>query len=317
MKEGINWKQTLITAFITVLVTVIAGMLLFYFQTKKVKLSYEISQITPFHKQNEELTIYHVSLSNSGKDIAEEVKGIIDIRPARIDEYNITTDFPLQKNDSLNNGVLYFSLRSLNSDEKVSISILANSSSSFPESPNIKIRAKGCLATLNTNQSKINEQIAKPNLMILILMGIFASFVSSITISKSRGIISIFQAGRHTGAKQQEVFAYLFENEGLEDMSSEYRKINYEISYWSESDRLTFLSQSENPDFILKIINVFLNLFDYAGPIATESKAVIHYNISKLYGKLNNPQEQDKYLKLALKSDKELINLRLKIENKS
>ena len=275
---------------------------------------YEIKQVSPFQKETEKLTIYHISIKNQGEKLAEDVKGIIDISPAIIMDFTIKTEFPLEFKEEIIDDKLTFNCENINSNENINISILASSKVDFPDNPLVKIRAKGCSAIQNELKSNKEENSGTSKFLLFGAIGIIASIAASFVNLKTKSTNNDEQKGKHTGVEQQHVLAYLLDLEGFKELALEYRKTSYELAYWSESDSLTFDSQSKDNEYITRIINVQQNILDYVGDLVEDTEAIINYNISKLFSRIEKTTESEKYLKIAISINKELIEKRMNLE---
>ena len=323
MKEKINWKQTFVTAIVTVSVTVIAGIILYYFQINKPSLSYSISQVEPFQSKVEQLTIYHIKISNDSKSMAENIQGYIEVKPANIMDYKIKTEFPLSMIDSIvDKNRLFIKIVNLNSDESINISLMASSITNMPDKPKIIIRANGVTAEIKESNQKEEEK----SIFYIVLVSTMASIVASVFLkfSKNRFNVSLVddddkkmeKEGKHTGVDQQHVFAYLLNLEGLSDYALKYRRATHNVTYWSESDALTFEALNMDNEFKKQIINVFQNLIQYA-VITNTSLAVIKYNLSKLYKEIDEVELHKQFLSESMEVSPTLINKRIAIEKQS
>lgn len=185
--KNINWKQSLLTAIITILVTVAGGMVLYYLQFHKAEITYSIEKIPPFKSQNGSFNITHIKIENSGNDVAEDVKCEINISPAYIADHVINSDSPIEFKTIKDSTKLIVTTSNLNENEKFQISLLLNTNSSFPEVPIVKLRAKG-INGLELQEAK-NEKEDLPFWQLLIML---SAAVTSLTLSirgvlKSRG----------------------------------------------------------------------------------------------------------------------------------
>ena len=82
----INLKQILVTAIVTGIVGVATGMLLFHFQQREPRLTYEVKESLPFIGDKEQLSIHYVVVLNGGKKIVSGVDCHISVSPATVKE---------------------------------------------------------------------------------------------------------------------------------------------------------------------------------------------------------------------------------------
>ncbi|MCI3935761.1 hypothetical protein MQX03_01015 [Chryseobacterium aahli] len=140
-----NLKTGFITALISIAVTVIGGIILYYIQNKKPKIQYSVEKILPFESQTEKLNIYHITIENTGNEIAEDVVCKINVNPASIKEYRVNSESPISIRDSILKQEIDLKTNSLNPEESYRVSILASSKYIFPDRPIVKLRGKGVL----------------------------------------------------------------------------------------------------------------------------------------------------------------------------
>ena len=310
MENKIDWKNNIITALISIVVTVAGGAILIYFQNAKTELTYSLEKIEPFDNQSEKLTIFHIQIVNSGSSIIEDIEGCISLDSANIAAYKTSSQTLLKIKDSIFKGKINISIKSLNSDEKCKISILAKSLDKFPKEPNIQFRAKGLLGIkTDLDTSNISEKKILKNPFLLILVS--SIFVLSLfsTIRRVKPVLTGSQNG-----SQKDILSYLF---GVHNLITEVDRLismSY-TTYCSEADRLGFLAvNSIDVDYQNKIKSILIELTSYADAMATDSKAICYFNIAKIENLQQNTVEANKYLQLAKNGSKYLIERRIKIE---
>lgn len=311
MENKIDWKNNIITALISIIVTVIAGGILFYIQSDKTELSYSFEKIEPFDNQTEKLTIYHIQLVNSGSTTIDDIEGCISLDSASIAEYKTSSQNLLKIKDSIKNGKILISIKSLNKGEKCKISILAKSLNKFPTEPTVQFRAKGLLGIKSEElvSEKSNEKLLNSPILITMASSIFALFLFS-TIRRFSPKI----AGGQDGS-QKDIISYLC---GVHNLKPEVERLMLisETTYCSEADRFGYLAiNSDDIDYQNKIKSILLEVITYAFSMADDSKAICYYNIAKIENIQNNEKETAKYFQLAKGMSKYLIEKRMKIEN--
>lgn len=307
-----NWKQNILTAIITIAITVIGGMVLYYLQFSQAKLVYTYEKILPFEGQEENLNIYHINISNKGNKISEDVICYVNINPAQIKNYRITSKTPISYNDELKNNNIELKIKSLNPDESAKISILGTSESNFPEQPEIKLRAKGVNGKISENE--LNDKKEDPKLFTILLTAIAGiTSILALFIRKIVGRTIIKEDGKHSD-EQNQILAYLC---GIHDIPEEVDRflgLPRKASYWSEMDRLTSLGiSSMDKNKALKIKLVLIDLLNYAVIVDT-SKGIGYYNLARLEKFLDNDKESKEYLVKATKLIPKLIKKRLTID---
>ncbi|MCP4262120.1 MAG: hypothetical protein GY774_32160 [Planctomycetes bacterium] len=86
----INWRQILITAIITGIITVISGVILFKIQEREPRLTYSTIDTIPFEGPNKVVGIYNVVLKNEGEKELKDVVCVVKINKSKIDQYKVS-----------------------------------------------------------------------------------------------------------------------------------------------------------------------------------------------------------------------------------
>lgn len=297
--KDFNWKQNILTAVITIVVTVIGGMTLYYLQFSETKLEYSFEKILPFEGQDENLNIYHIKIFNSGDKITEDVVCHISIIPAHIKNYQVSSETPISFSDKLIEDKIELKIKSLNPEEFANISILGTSSNTFPEQPIIKLRANGVNGQLAFLEAKEDKKEPKTFSIIIALIAGIASILSL----SLKGIFGgVSSDGKHSDI-QNEVIAYLCGLHNIDNQVDRYLSLSRKTSYWSEMDRLTSLGINAGKRLELeKIKLVLLDLLSYAS-MADSSKGIGYYNLGRIEKYFGNNNDSEMYLSKA----KELI----------
>jgi tetratricopeptide (TPR) repeat protein len=310
MKQS-NWSKNIITAFISIGVTVAGGLILFYLQNKEPKLEYSVENIPPFESQLEKLNIYHITISNAGNNVAEDIVCKIKIVPATIKEYRINSETPIRFTDSISKQDVDIATSTLNPKESYRVSILATTNTSFPEKPLVSLRAKGITAVENsvTDSEKKGKNFLYK--MLYVLMGISAS-ASFLTLIIRKKMIND-DSTMHSG-DQNEIIAYLCGIHGLDLEVDRFLNLPRKASYWAQMDRLAATAIAKNDkDNIEKIIKVILAILNYAS-MADTSKGIGYYNLGRLYKSIGDIENSEKYIAEANKIIPKLLATRQKLD---
>ncbi len=309
--KNINWKQSILTAIITILVTVAGGTILYYLQFHKPEIVYTSDYVPPFKSQNENLSIVHINIENQGDDIAEDVRSEINVHPAIIKDYSIKTDAPIEIKTFKDSTKLVFTTKNLNPSEGFKVSILTSSNDIYSGEPNIKIRAKGINGIKKEDVKEKEEKTPFYKLLLYI-----STFVTGLTLAlrgvfKSKNVLN--NKGKHHD-DQNKVIAYLCGIHGLDEQADMLLGLPNEASYWSEVDRLTSKAiNSNNSEFINKVKKVLTDLLEYA-QIADSSLGLIRYNLARIEMKNGEKEKADILIAEAKKLTEDLVNTRLKID---
>lgn len=306
----INFGRSILTALISIAVTVVGGLLLFYFQTKEPQLVYSFEKIPPFESQTEKLNIYHITIENSGDNVAEDIVCQVRILPAIVKEYRVNSETPIQFQDTLGKQEIDIKTSSLNPKESYRVSILATSNGSFPDEPNVKLRAKGINGSKKESVEKKEEDFGI--LTILRYLLIIAAAASTLTLLV-RKILMNDDDDTHSG-DQNHVIAYLCGIHGLDKQVERYLSLPNQTSYWAEMDRLaTIAIATKDQSTVDKLINLIKDLIQYAGMVNT-SKGIGYYNLARLYKFSKDEVNSSKNIEEAKKIIPKLLASRMKLD---
>lgn len=312
--KNINWTQSFITAVITIGVTVIAGMILYYLQFNSPKLIYSYNKILPFESDSSNYSIYHFVVENKGSDVAEDVVSEIHVKPAIIKDFSINSDSPLEIDKKLLDDKLVLKVPSLNPKESFKISLWAISKSEFPEESVIKLRAKGIVGEKLEEEAQINS--SSKYFKYLLMISVFVTALSLITRGalKAKNFAEKVSDDQKHSDDQSKVIAYVLGVHGLNEEVERLLSLPQGSSYWSEIDRLTSLAINSNDEELTKKTKLILeDLLSYA-QMADKTKGIAFYNLARIDKKVGEEDNVIKHLAEAKKYIPGLLDTRTKID---
>lgn len=305
--DNLNWKQILVSGIVTVMVTIVAGMLLFYLQMREASLTYFVDDTAPFVGDSENLGIYQVTVRNDGKKEIENVIAEISLPGAIVKQKKVSPKL-IVSSEQLVDNVYTVNIQSLNPQETFVISLLASSNNLLPIRPDFTLRGKG----VNGKEFESNEAPSPTEEnFITIAIAIVAAFAGLLTTLAIRQRTSAF--GISFGGEQREVFLYLC---GVHKLYSEVEKYSIRqsrTSYWSESDRFAALALENLDTESEKRKKVLIDLVEYAN-MAKSSKGIVYYNIARIAKAQENDQEAKEFLEKAKKIVPKLIDKRINLD---
>jgi hypothetical protein len=306
-----NWKSIIATALITGVVTIGTGMLLFWWQTDKTELTYNSIKSIPFDDSSNKLFIQQVEIKNSGDKPVEDVILVLSFSDETIEKSKISIDQAISHSKEVKAKSIKLTIDSLNSTEGANVSILYQSNNDLSSGAAISLRAKGVKGKLigsDNTQNKTFIGIA----LVAAYAGILAFLIST---KRGRQILLILAKSMILGrsfsfAEQKNTIASLLSMYGYPEKAKDYLDTGVSRQYWVEADLLA--SEAINGDEKLKkdTINILRRVSDIPN-INTGSKAVVFYNIARLYKSLEINDEASEMLKSAKKLDKSEVDDRL------
>ena len=316
----INWYQILATISVTSIITVLTGMFLFKWQQPKKQLTYEIQSPIPFEDNDEQTGIYHISFANEGTEVIEDINSIISFgKEDRIVKSIINANETLNYYEEKDSTKIELKVQNMNPNEKIGMSILATSNQNLPEKPKFSLRAKG----INGIESAINNKPEKPPFDSLAILVALASALTSILYISLRKGLKLFgvkikeNPTLGTDPSQNGNLSFLCSIYGLESEVERYLNHRDEslVQYWSESDRLTMkaLSNKDGDEFLNNVIEILKSISEFEN-MASDSKSIIYYNLSKLYGKTGEVSRSHEYIIKAKVLNEKQILRRIKLD---
>lgn len=312
-----NWKQVVITAIITAIITVGGGFLINYFQTSEPHLSYAIEDATPFEGLFENIAIYNVMLENDGNKIVDDVVCQLSFSSAEIQQSKLNLDPSITHNEIVSGNSYRLELLNLNPKESAAISVLVSSPRQLPSRPDISLRGKGVTGVEASEDGKngINWVF-----MVISTIAVYVVLSSILFTRKNRfsskllSFISedIDESKHHDD--QRQILSYIC---GINELNSEverYLNMSSEASYWAESDRFAMLAlENPNGEDAEKRKHVLEDLLKYT-KITVKSEGIIHYNIARIAKAQRNEEEANKHLEEAKKTIPKLVKIRIALD---
>lgn len=162
---------------IPILVTVVAGILLYNILKPDASLIYYIEDTFPFEDNSENFSIYHINIVNDGDEFIEDVTCHISFGYSVIKKYNVNADPTITYEGSIVDDSYHLKIPNLNSGENVSIAIFASSKKKTLSPPKVLLRGKGITG------DEASKQIEKYKYFILMIIFIYTSALISLGLS--------------------------------------------------------------------------------------------------------------------------------------
>jgi len=303
-------KSIVITAAVTGVVSLSTGFILYIVQLGGFNLEYKINDVVPFAGNSESVAIYRIDVHNAGLKMAEEVSLSIDVPDPEtsIKQAKIDSEALIKYTEKIEGREYQLNIENLNPKESFSVSLLAVGSTSMSAKPKIVLRAKNVLGKeVSSLRENLLEGFTKNSLVTVIAT--YAAVAVMVALRR-KNPFDIFGVG-----DQQDNLLYLSSVNGMTDELSRYSETDKNFTYRLESDRLTssaLLTQDRNKAERVKAL--LLGLIENVSGIATSSKAVVYYNVARIYKFENNQEKATELLKKAQKMSSSLVKQRMKIE---
>jgi len=157
----------LLTALLTVAVTIMSSLLTGYFATKKGSLSYRAQVSGTFDSDTVHLHICNLELRNDGNALLEDVKGLVQFDGQRIVACRLQGPPAMGIQDSVAASSYQLSIAFMNPAEKLAMAFLLSGSPTGAEPSLVDFRAKGSSAV---GSSTHDGWLGKPFPLYALLM---------------------------------------------------------------------------------------------------------------------------------------------------
>src|SRR6266481_3799977 len=197
-----RWGERIISAFLGIVVAVIAALIIGNFQAHDPHLSYSSTESVPFSGPNGDVSIYQVTLSNDGKREVYDAACAIRIPAAKIDQFKITADPLLSASGTINGDSLNVQIPNLNPSESIQISLLASGSQNLPVRPVVTVRGKGIVGS---EKSKTTDKPWSERFVLIATMAATLALGVSTVFGRFLAIRS--KGGSTSGDDQRQILA--------------------------------------------------------------------------------------------------------------
>ncbi len=317
-ESRLNIKQVLLTAVITCVFAVVAGVGTYILTTKEAELTYSLSSGPALSAEGIHKKIFLIEINNSGRKEVSDVIASVKVANGNIVEASREMALGIQATENRTQNEYSLNCKSLNPKEKVSISILAEVPT--PEyTPIFSVRGKGVTGEEKYQSSKVKSPLA------FLLAGVVAGLLGFITSANPfiRKILkftpvplfarAFFRSGSMVGPfERNELVAYILGVCSLKEQSDRIRFSPSEISYRGATDYLANEAVAASPNERSKFMSA-LKCFLLIKKINPASLDVIKSTL-KLLVQVNDA-EIDKIQKQAVHEDVDPVKLRNRIAN--
>lgn len=305
-----NWKSILATGLVTAIVTIGTGVFLFWWQTKEPELTYNYVRSIPFDDSGSQVFIQQFEVSNSGDETAEDITLIVRFPQSQIEKSNIRIDNAIKYQKEIKDDSVTLAITSLNPNEGLSFSVLLKGQLTLASEPEVSLRAKGIVGEkVGSTKSEIKPAIGIA--LIAAYAGIFAFMLSNKRYREIFPLVlfKLLRGGSVSTGNQKDNIASLLSLYGFPEKAREYLNYGSARRYWVEADLIGADAIASNEQDRKNMLNVLSHLVEEIH-MASQSKAVVHYNIARIQKSLN--LEFQEQLDLAKSIDNKEIDIRLK-----
>lgn len=295
-KSRSSYVALIFGGILSIAVGVASGYVVNWLNEKNAELTYDITAVQAFPGQ-EKIGIVSVKVNNSGKKELENIDARIIFDDAELKEV-IFQGLTPQASKKEANGIR-FQMPFINPGETFSVQLLVSPVGGTLSKPIVDVRGKGAVATLLDTKIQ-RSSLSEFTTLAVAALGTLGAGILGFAFSQRSGrlvLSSLYneESSKHRG-DQRDIFAFVLGVNGFQDIASELRSTNREMSYWSISDELTerWLINGDE-DTIKRACTVLENIFDYA-KIQEMSQGVLLINAARLCLKFNDKETAKKYI---------------------
>ena len=303
-----NWKSIIATALVTGIVTIGTGIILFWWQTKEPELTYNYVKSIPFDDSGSRVFIQQFEVVNSGDETAENISLIIEFPKSKIEKSHIRIDNAIKHDKEIKDNSITLLIESLNPSEGLSLSVLLKGKTTLLDDPRVSLRAKGIVGEkVGSTKSEIKPAIGIA--LAAAYAGIFAFLLSNKRYRQLLRVVAwkLISGGNISSGNQKYNIASLLSMYGFPDKAKEYLNSGSARHYWVEADLIAAEAISSNEDEKNRMLQVLIHLVEEVS-MASSSKAIVHYNISRIQKSLD--LDFSEHLEKAKSIDKNEIDIR-------
>lgn len=293
--------QTIATAILTGILTIIGGLIVYYVTRQEPELRYSITKADPFYGSSTATAIYKLEISNTGKKEIDGLMATITFPDETVADRRVTS----------NSGVIFTEKAAKDSDQveadvfnpgdRIDASFLVNFEIA-PLDPKVSVRGKGVTGKLISALGSSSDSSS----LYLIFAGISVSFVSLISGRLAAGKLL------PDAAHLQDVRDLLALGCFLADLPDEGQRIldSRKCHYWSQSERIAAVYVS-NPAGAEKAAKALEIVLEYGVKMSVTSEPIFNYNIARLWLAAGNEERAVSRIKVAVSSKSPFVRKRL------
>ena len=132
------------------------------------KLMFSSINSIPFEGEENNIGIYHVEVFNDGKTTIHNIDCVIIIEGSKIEDYILSVEPSISYNEIQIEDTFYLNIPMLNSEERISVSLLTTSIGALPTKPVVSLRGEGVTGSEFTgaSESEIKQIFGNYSLII-------------------------------------------------------------------------------------------------------------------------------------------------------
>jgi len=305
-----GWIQIVGTAVLTCLLTVVAGVAVWYFTRQDAALRYTVVKTEPFFGASAATLIYKVEVTDPGNKEVELFTCDIAFPGAKIQDKRVSVPKGLTYTEKTTDSTYSLATSIFNSADRLEMSFLVVSGGVTPTEPDISIRGKGVTGTTKDGDTPFSViRISSYVPLVAGLLAGLSTLILRIVSRRANGIAGALVPSAHLASSNNILAASYFVH-GLVEDGKEILNRRYDVKYWAESDRMAAeeaLSGDSDRRPAETKAQVLQYLLEYDNEIGPTSSAIIQYNIARLRLAADDEDGALKWLKTSLSSNQDIV----------
>lgn len=308
--QKLNQKAILLiiaTAIVSIIVGISSGVGTNWLSDKKLELTYDSSSGALFPRQDSNIGVFSILVSNTGGKAIEECLCRMAMKDATITDLHVTGLPPSSINKNRTPDEVEVTVPFLNPGESFSVHMLVEASNEQLELSEIYVRGKGVVG-------KAGPILSSKKYRYLTT----ATVTSLITIIVAITLTVLIDKWGPRMPEQRDTFAYTLELNGFFSHAEKLRNSNREHTWWATSDNVTSYCLSDsNHDTIKRGIDVLKKIITVSqnSIMAKSSKTIINLNIAKLADAVQDQKLAKKHFEIAQGLHQKTFAERLSIDS--
>jgi hypothetical protein len=302
-----NIRNKIIFSLIGIISVVVSGLVIHYFTTDKLELTYDSTPTAVFPGEEGYIGIFNITVSNTGDEEIEDCLCRLVMKDAKITNTQVSGLPPssfskVQTPDEVEITVPY-----LNPGEQFVMQTLVNSEIEKLDYEALEVRGKGVVGTMGPLLGRDYLSVSTVKWIISIMGGLLALSVGFLLAQVT-----------YKEPDYRDSIAYILGQNGFTDQARMLRQGERKVTYRSISDQLTeeWLAKGdcETTKQGTKTLTQILEMLQKAG-LLKSSKTIINLNIAKLADAVQDQKLAKKHFEIAQGLHQKTFAERLSIDS--
>lgn len=277
--------KTVVTAVITIIISVISGMIVEYFKNFAPKIRYKIGNGIPIHIEDSKKCAYIITACNSSNKTIKDITMIIESPVSKLTSAGVVISKALKYDIEEKEDMIEVSIPFMSKGDEFSVTVYTEDHNMSSLKPNVIIRSPEGVKNINQDDSAKRSLGLAAKIAPAVLAGVLVAITLDIITPDT---------------DQKDKLMLLSSSFGLHELTIMYSN-QEEINYYDQG-ALIYAKASECEDIEkIKRYRDYLIAVREGNGIAKLSKSVINYHIGKISLLLGDEKEAKLYFGESVK----------------